>query len=89
MIEWNKASKEDYELVAQITKRANEAVPDLNRWSLEMDIIATHICGCPLKLTELLEADNGNFFYDILGIRQHIDRDTGELQNCFLPRYAV
>jgi hypothetical protein len=55
----------------------------------DMDICATHLNGCPLKLEELLAADDMNFAHDVFGIRRHIDRTTGELQDCFVPRYAA
>jgi len=43
---------------------------------------------CPLKLKELLTADDGNFYHDIIGIRNNLNRKTKKLENCFLPRYA-
>jgi hypothetical protein len=54
-----------------------------------MDIEAAHCNGNPLKLKELLEADDSNFMHDVLGIRRHINRKTGELEDCFVPRYAA
>lgn len=56
--------------------------------NLEMDITACHSNGCQLKLIELLQADDLNFTHDVIGIRQHMDRATGKLQEHFLPRYA-
>ena len=53
-----------------------------------MDVDACHNNDCPLKLQELLEADDFNFAHDVFGIRANIDRTTGKLQNCFVPRYA-
>lgn len=55
----------------------------------DMDVTACHVNGCPLKLDALLAADEFNFAHDVFGIRRHIDRTTGELQNCFVPRYAA
>ena len=60
-----------------------------DRMTIHMDISATHANGCPLKLQELLDADDFNFAHDILGIRKHICRTTGKLQNCFLPRFSA
>jgi hypothetical protein len=54
-----------------------------------MDITACHCNGCPLKLDELARADEANFAHDVLGIRRHINRRTGQLEDCFLPRYAM
>ncbi len=41
-----------------------------------------------LKLDELLDADLSNFAHDIGGISRHLNRITGELEDCFVPRYA-
>lgn len=53
-----------------------------------MDITACHANGTPLRLRELLDAPEFDFAHDVLGIRRHIDRTTGQLQDCFLPRFA-
>lgn len=87
MIDWNQGSKADFVLVAQICKRAYKLLPDAK--DLNMDIMATHISGCPLRLQELLDADDGNFLHDISGIHHHLDRETGKLLDCFLPRYTA
>ena len=55
----------------------------------DMDVTACHVNGNPLKLAELLAADEFNFAHDIFGIRRHIDRRTGELMDCFSPRYSA
>lgn len=54
-----------------------------------MDLTATHANGCPLKLGQLLDADQMNFTHDVFGIRNHIDRRTGQLNDCFCPRFAA
>jgi hypothetical protein len=53
-----------------------------------MDITACHLNGCPLRLGELLGADDANFAHDVFGIRRHLNRETGKLEDCFCPRYA-
>ena len=53
-----------------------------------MDISATHL-HCPLDLDQLLKFDDFNFAHDITGISFNLDRVTGKLENCFLPRCAV
>lgn len=55
---------------------------------LDMDITAAHIAN-PLKLEALLNADDFNFNHDICGIRANINRDSGEMNNCFLPRFSA
>ena len=97
-INWN-ASKRDYELASEIAKRAlicavevegplsQQRSAEFQRTTL-MDIIAVHANGCPLKLSELLTAPRFDFTHDVFGIRRHLNRETGQLQDCFLPRYA-
>jgi hypothetical protein len=54
-----------------------------------MDITAVHANGCPLDLYRLLAADDANFAHDVFGIERHLNRLTGQLENCFLPRFAL
>ena len=90
-INWDLASKQDYQLAHQIVERfVVLSMPyNIDRLSLQMDIIAVHIGGCKLKLQELLESDQSDFLHDVWGTRKHIDRSTGILQDRFRPRYAV
>ena len=37
---------------------------------------------------ELAEADDFNLAHDVFGIHRHIDEATGELRDCFVPRYT-
>ena len=55
----------------------------------DMDVTACHANGCKLKLDELLSADDANFAHDVFGIQRHINRTTGKLENCFLPRFSA
>ena len=43
----------------------------------------------PLRLDELLTADDFNFAHDVIGIHANLDIGTGRLKNCFRPRYAA
>ena len=54
-----------------------------------MDITAAHANGCPLRLSDLLVADDFNFAHDVFGIRRHLDRNTGTLGGHFVPRFAA
>jgi hypothetical protein len=53
-----------------------------------MDVVATHCNGNPLRLEALLAADDFNFAHDILGIRTHLNRETGKLEDHFRPRFS-
>ncbi len=55
---------------------------------LIMDITACHANGCELALSQLLISNDGDFAHDVFGISRHIDRKTGHLGQCFMPRYA-
>lgn len=83
------ASRADLLLLEAIAKRAHEAlpVPHRTRTDWVMDFTATHANGCPLKLQALLDADEFNFLHDAIGICRHLNRETGKLENCFLPRF--
>ena len=90
MINWDLKAK-DFKLIVQIAERVERDIPNYpdDRRTLIMDLNACHSNGCPLQLSELLTADSFDFTHDIYGIRRHIDRTTGELQDCFVPRYAA
>lgn len=91
MINWS-ASFNDCRAIAAITRRAVTTIPVLGDTpfvELEMDITACHCNGCPLDLEKLLNAGEFDFTHDVLGIRRHVSRETGEMQNCFVPRCAV
>ena len=55
--------------------------------SLRKDLTACHLNGCPLRLADLLAADDFNLIHDVGGISGHIDRETGQLMDCFSPRF--
>lgn len=92
MIKWTN-DKKTMELEAGIAQRAVAMAKELNiqydKMTATMDIDACHNNGNPLKLAELLNADNTNFAHDVFGIRANINRKTGELENCFVPRYSA
>lgn len=58
-----------------------------DKLSMTMDIDATNE-NYPLKLQELLEAEDFNFYHDLIGIGNNLNRKTKKLENCFLPRYT-
>lgn len=59
--------------------------------SARMDITACHANGCPLHLAAMLQGAKDNsfdFIHDLSGIYRNLNRDTGKLSNCFLPRFS-
>lgn len=88
MINWN-ATKEETQTILAIVKRAALLNPSIDRLSIQMDIAACHLNGNELKLKELLETDDFNFAHDVFGISRNMNRENGELTNCFLPRFTL
>lgn len=60
-----------------------------DKLNIAMDLTACHANGNPLKLKELLDADDFNFIHDVFGIERYINRKTGRLEDCFSPRYSA
>lgn len=86
-------SRVDMDLIDKIANRAvamhqRVSGPDADdKLTWLMDISFGHD-SCPLKLAELLEAGDSDFAHDVFGIRRHMNRETCQLGDCFLPRYA-
>jgi hypothetical protein len=89
MIDW-KCSKEDFTLILAVAMRVQKEYPEYpdKQSILLMDLQACHGNGCPLDLEGMMHADRLDLMHDVLGIRRHINRDTGKLEGCFEPRYA-
>lgn len=94
-------SSEEFKVIQQIVARAKtihaefiqQAMP-FDDISLEMDLCACIAQGQPLRLQELLVADDFNFVHDVFGIRKYMDRNpksptAGKLTAFFVPRYAA
>ena len=85
-INWN-VTKEDALLIRDIGVRYLKLTKNVaSLMDISMDLTACHLNGCPLDLQKLLKADNFNLAHDVVGISNHIDRQTGKLRDCFLPR---
>lgn len=81
-------TKEEDALIKLCVRRARlrwcSPPPDM----IHMDLAATNANGCPLDFEKLLAFDDLSFWHDVVGIYHHLDRETGELKDCFLPRCA-
>src|SRR5688572_27000674 len=88
------SSRAEMDLMSQIVDRARPMLEEINgpNWypthEILMDLDACNSNGCPIDLERLLAFDSRDFFHDVLGIRRHINRETGQLENCFMPRCA-
>jgi hypothetical protein len=85
--------REELELVKQIAERSEKLTAEMqiegmqyDRHELVMDLDAAYTSAGPFNLTRLLEFPDADFLHDIYGIRRHINRETGELTGCFMPR---
>lgn len=83
-----------HEIIRKIALRADQEIfslyPEIRQsiMATEMDLSACYAQGCELDFERLLSAPLGDFQHDILGIRRHLNRETGYLEDFFLPRYA-
>lgn len=86
------ATKDEHKLIhaietsPQVKKLLREL--DYHQLDFEMDLVACHSNGCPLDFNALLFFSDFDRMHDITGIRHNIDRTTGKLENCFVPRCA-
>lgn len=86
-------SPADARLIGKIAQRASRVAADAGvSYSVldaRMDVTATHANGTPLDLAALYIAKTSDFAHDVFGIRRHLDRTTGKMTACFVPRYAT
>jgi len=88
-INWH-TEADDTRMIFAITRRIkNEiATPD-DTQTVMMDLTACHANGCPLRLNEMLTADKFDLAHDYYGIRNNLNRSTGQLEGCFFPRFGL
>lgn len=79
----------ELDLIGCIADRFLEQYKSVRRLDVLMDITACHCNGCPLDLEKLVGADDFSFFHDVVGIMRHLDRVSGQLNQHFLPRFAI
>lgn len=98
-----KMNQREMQIVMQIADRAADLYQRLGlvsddqlefvRNATFMEVAMVHKFIVPLRLEEMLEADDGNFGHDVGGIHRHLDFGTKKsppcLSDCFLPRFAV
>jgi len=91
MTEFAKFTDQESKAVQIIIARANRMAKrmdqPLDRFSLRMDLAAVHL-HTPINFMGLLSAPDFDFGHDVFGIMRHIDRETGQLMDFFLPRCA-
>ena len=83
-----KSTKQEFDIIMEIATRAEKRnLLMFDRLSLSMDLDCTHE-EFNLRLHDLLKADDYNFAHDIIGIQNNLNRQTRQMENCFVPRYA-
>ena len=85
MIKWENVSKEDYKTISKIVNRITGMYPTIDKMSANMDLSAAHAT-TPINLVKLLTSSDFDLLHDVAGIFDNLDRETGELKNCFVPR---
>lgn len=88
MIDWNRSSTEEVLAINRIAKMAKTLDGSLDLLRVQMDLEACHTHGCPLDLERMANGQKGDLMHDVSGIAAHLDRETGELLDCFVPRFA-
>lgn len=85
--------RDEMEIIDRIANRALNIAIGLRiphkKQDFAMDITCVHANGNPLRLHALLDADEFNFVHDVFGIRKHLNRETGELEGFFTPRFSA
>jgi len=82
-----KTEAEDMRVIGVIVRRARESGIERDYLDLIMDLQVAHNT-CPLDLAGFVNAKDTDFFHDVWGIINNLNRQTGELENCFIPRFA-
>ena len=79
----------DRQLISNIVERAMELSGlKTGKINIIMNLIVVHANGCPLDLEQLLQAKDGDLLHDVSGIGFHLNHNTGQLNDFFLPRFA-
>lgn len=81
-------SQSEFAVIDAIVHRALVFFPDREERDVKMDLVATHLA-VPLRLDDLLAADDFNFVHDIVGIERHLDRRTFLMRDHFRPRHTA
>ena len=82
----------EMQIIHRIAKRAShmaaEHGPAYPLLDADMDISSVHL-KTPLDLAALEIANTNDFSHDVFGIRKHLNRETGELEDGFSPRFML
>ena len=88
-----KSTKKEDILISKIAKRAKFMLKsqyniEIDLQSTMMDLTAVNANGCPIDFERMATASIHDVIHDVMGISKNINRETGKLENCFLPRFT-
>ncbi len=90
MIDWGKVTDETRDAVEELLTRRGgtvfHAIPPELRQDIEMDLCVVDAFNYPLDFPRMLKAEAADLMHDIHGIRANLNRKSGKLDNCFVPR---
>ena len=81
-------TSDKYQLMSAIANRVMELMPGQRQkidWMMDIEVVHDSV---GLQLENLLNADDENFTHDLVGIANHLNRETKQLEDCFSPRYS-
>lgn len=83
-------TEREQDLLDEIADRVKAVLPytRLSRFMITNDVGNLHLNGCPLDLEAMAKGRATDLVHDVFGIHRHFNRKTGQLENCFLPRFA-
>lgn len=76
-------------IVGRAMKMRKEGSLEASVTQLTLDIATCHAFACPLRLKDLADAEDANFLHDVRNIYRLLNRRTRQLDEGFIPRYAV
>ena len=76
---------------AQVADRVEGYGLQFDRMSFIMDLLASDGENDNLKIDwpHFIAATQLDFMHDVQGIYNHLNRTTGHLDGCFVPRFAI
>lgn len=77
----------DTKLIWEIAARAAK-IAKCDPLDIGLDLIACIEGGCPLRLEDMLGADDFNLMHDVYGINAYLNHETHKLEGGFWPRFA-
>lgn len=86
-------SDSDMQMIFEIAARAiamyqAHGLPTPTPYDIAIDVATMHCNGNPLKLMQFMMSDNADFQRDLVGLRIHLDRRTGQLMNGWRPIFG-